>query len=263
MIHVPDVAATVEWYRGIGFTVNDTYGRDGEGLSFAVLSFGATQVMFNQGGRTSNDRRREVDLYTYTDDVDQLYERLKDRVEVIEKPHDTFYGMREFIIRDINRFWITFGEDSAFGKLMNGVREGDAEQVQAALSRGSLSPASLTTALLAASSGDNKNSGILEMLTKSGAVLPPKVDDRILQSHTGHYESGQGMKVEIMVREGQILAVPAGQQALTLFAIDETTFRPSAFDGVTVSFRVEEGKTVGLQLKQGSEMTELKRVDPK
>jgi hypothetical protein len=24
--------------------------------------------------------------------------------------HDAFYGMREFIIRDLNRFWMTFGE---------------------------------------------------------------------------------------------------------------------------------------------------------
>jgi hypothetical protein len=27
---------------------------------------------------------------------------------------DTFYGMREFIIRDLNRFWITFGQPSVF-----------------------------------------------------------------------------------------------------------------------------------------------------
>ena len=52
----------------------------------------------------------EVDLYIYTDDVDGLYVRLKDRVDVVEALHDTFYGMREFIIRDINRFWITFGQ---------------------------------------------------------------------------------------------------------------------------------------------------------
>jgi predicted lactoylglutathione lyase len=37
MIHVPDVAATVEWYRDIGFTVDATYGSDGPGLSFAIL----------------------------------------------------------------------------------------------------------------------------------------------------------------------------------------------------------------------------------
>jgi len=28
----------------------------------------------------------------------------------VEDPHDTFYRMREFIIRDFNGFWITFGQ---------------------------------------------------------------------------------------------------------------------------------------------------------
>jgi hypothetical protein len=34
-------------------------------------------------------------------------------MEVMERVHDTFYGMREFIIRDLNGFWITFGQDLA------------------------------------------------------------------------------------------------------------------------------------------------------
>src|SRR6476660_5826496 len=93
MIHVPDVLATVEWYQNIGFTVDNTYGNEADGLSFAILSFGDSQVMFNEGGRTSSDQRREVDLYVYADDIDQLYEQLKDKVDVVEEPHDTFYGM--------------------------------------------------------------------------------------------------------------------------------------------------------------------------
>ena len=110
MIHVPDVRATVEWYRGIGFTVVNTYDDGGSGLSFAILSFGISQVMFNQGGERSSKRRREVDLYVYTNEVDALYAELKERVEVVESPHETFYGMREFIFRDLNGFCITFAE---------------------------------------------------------------------------------------------------------------------------------------------------------
>ncbi len=30
--------------------------------------------------------------------------------KVVEGLYDAFYGMREFIIRDINGFWITFGQ---------------------------------------------------------------------------------------------------------------------------------------------------------
>lgn len=55
-------------------------------------------------------RRREVDLYIYVNDVDDLYRSLKERVEIVEGLHDTFYGMREFIIRDVNRFWLTFAQ---------------------------------------------------------------------------------------------------------------------------------------------------------
>lgn len=111
MIQVSDVRATATWYESIGFSVLDTYGDGAGGLSFAILSAGATRIMFNQGGRPSAERRREVDLYVDVDDVDELFALLQDRVEVVEAPHDTDYQMREFIIRDPNRFWITFGKD--------------------------------------------------------------------------------------------------------------------------------------------------------
>src|SRR5712691_4505825 len=126
MIHVPDVRAAVEWYTAIGFTVTRTHD-DGEGLSFALLSFGSSELMFNEGGQPSTRDRREVDLYIHSDDVDELYRRLKDRVEVVEGLHDTFYGMREFIIRDLNRFWMTFGQPSVVEVLMTGIREGNKE----------------------------------------------------------------------------------------------------------------------------------------
>lgn len=110
MFHVPDVRRTVEWYRDLGFDVTVTYDDNAGGMSFAMVSFGTGEVMFNSGGRLSSHHRREVDLYAYTDDVDNLYDRLKDRVEIIEGPDNTFYGMREIIIRDLNGFWITFGQ---------------------------------------------------------------------------------------------------------------------------------------------------------
>jgi orotate phosphoribosyltransferase len=118
MIHVPDVRATVEWYQSIGFSVINTYGDDGEGLSFALLSFGRSMVMFNEDGKPSTSDRREVDLYVYSNGVDEIYQRLKGRADVVETPHDTFYGMREFVIRDLNRFWITFGQPVGEARLV-------------------------------------------------------------------------------------------------------------------------------------------------
>ena len=108
MIRVPDVGATVAYYEALGFTVVDSHRDDGE-LNWALLSLGDGRVMFNAGGRASSEERREVDLYVHTDAVDQLHETVKSSVDVREPPHDTFYGMREFIVRDLNGFWITFG----------------------------------------------------------------------------------------------------------------------------------------------------------
>jgi orotate phosphoribosyltransferase len=119
MIHVPDVRATVEWYQSIGFMVIHTYGDDGDDLGFAMMSFGISQVMFNEGGKNSTSDRREVDLYVYSDGVDEMYQSIKDRVDVVEEPHDLFYGMREFIIRDLNRFWITFGQPIGEARLVS------------------------------------------------------------------------------------------------------------------------------------------------
>ena len=109
MIHVPDVSATVDWYVSIGFKASDIGELEGE-AAWALLSFGNSELMVSAGGKPSTEHRREVDLYIYVDDVDRMLQTLKGKVELVEDIHDAFYGMREFIIRDCNRFWITFGQ---------------------------------------------------------------------------------------------------------------------------------------------------------
>jgi hypothetical protein len=42
--------------------------------------------------------------------VDGLRRSLGKKTQLVEDLHETFYGTREFIIRDCNGFWITFGE---------------------------------------------------------------------------------------------------------------------------------------------------------
>ena len=109
ILHVPDVRATVAWYRSIGFELLGTNEPDGA-MDWAKLRFGEGTVMFMEGGGPSDAVRREVDLYVTVNNIDQLFVRFQDSVEIVERLHDTFYGMREFIIRDINGFWVTFGE---------------------------------------------------------------------------------------------------------------------------------------------------------
>jgi uncharacterized glyoxalase superfamily protein PhnB len=110
MIHVPDVSATVDWYRSLGFKLRDQASEDAGEIVWAALTYGNSEVMLNTGGKASRDHRREMDLYIFVEDVDDLRRSLEGRVEFVEDLHDTFYGMREFTIRDLNRFWITFGQ---------------------------------------------------------------------------------------------------------------------------------------------------------
>lgn len=109
MIHVPDVNATAAWYARLGFTVAGT-ASDGPETVWAKLTLGQNVVMLNCGGRPAEHDRRDVDLYIGVDDVGAWRDRLPDGIEIIEDLDDAYHGMREFIVRDLNGFWITFGQ---------------------------------------------------------------------------------------------------------------------------------------------------------
>jgi hypothetical protein len=67
--------------------------------------------------------------------------------------------------------------------------------------------------------------------------------------------------VSITLQDGNLIALPAGQQSISLVAVNETTFRPNALNGITVTFNVEGGKTVGFELCQGSDTMQHRRID--
>ncbi|HKG45828.1 MAG TPA: VOC family protein [Pyrinomonadaceae bacterium] len=259
MIHVPDVRATVNWYQSIGFRVVEVHGNEEPGgLSFAIVAFGSGQVMFREGGETSTKRRREVDLYTYTDDVDATYSELKDRVDVVQGPHNTFYGMREVIIRDLNGFWITFGQESFFGMLMGGIHEGKAELVRRAIDSGQLQLETLNVALAAALTKDNTE--IVDMLKNAGATPPPEIDLATLQSYAGRYKGANGPEIEVTLKDGRLFAAPSGHEPVSLWPLDQITFKPVAFDGASVVFNVEDRTTTGLTFIQDGHRNDLKRL---
>ena len=110
MVHVPDVEATAAWYRDkLGFTVVDL-GSDGQDVIFGRLRLDGVDLLLSAGGRISDAGRRDVDFYIRTDDVEGDLARIPEDVEVIEQLHETFYGTREFIVRDLNGFWVTVGQ---------------------------------------------------------------------------------------------------------------------------------------------------------
>ena len=143
--------------------------------------------------------------------------------------------------------------------LLTGTREGNQELVQVALDKGGLKPETLTVALALAT--EEKNPAISEMLTKAGAKPPVQVDAATLQSYAGKYKGDPGPEATVTVQGGKLIVAGFTRQPQPLMALDNTTFRPLAFGGITLIFNVEGGKVTGIAFKQGDTTTQMKRID--
>jgi len=145
--------------------------------------------------------------------------------------------------------------------LMTGVREGNAALVEAALTRGGAKAETLTAAL-AALMDDKEKAPIAEMLRKAGAVPPVQIDSATLQTYVGRYKNEQGIELGLTVKDGKpFLTAPGGQPPFALMAIDKTSFRPTAFEGLVLTVNLEGGRAVSLSVKQGTNTTVYKRVE--
>ncbi len=142
--------------------------------------------------------------------------------------------------------------------LMSGARENNEELVKMALERGGIKPETLTAALVISSA--EKSTGIVDMLKKAGAVPPPEVDAATISSYAGKYKGEPGPEITIRPEEGILFASGVGRGELRLMPLDKTTFRPLGFGGLTLTFNAEDGKVVGMTMKQGTNTTQLKRL---
>jgi len=143
--------------------------------------------------------------------------------------------------------------------LLTGAREGNQELVKVALDQGGVKAETLTVALLV--SGEEKNAAITDMLTKAGAKPPFQVEAATLQSYAGKYKGDPGPEATISVQDGKLVVAGFTRQPQPLMALDNTTFRPIAFGGITLTFNVEAGKVTGMAFKQGANTTQMKRIE--
>lgn len=103
VLHVPDVSATVAFYRDVlGFTCD--FGDD----TYAVVWRDNSAIHFvrDEGGP------RGVHLFQWVKDVDAYYREVVNRgAKCVVEPTDQPYGIREFALCDINGVEIVFGQD--------------------------------------------------------------------------------------------------------------------------------------------------------
>ncbi|MBM4387800.1 MAG: VOC family protein [Deltaproteobacteria bacterium] len=115
-----NVNSTVEFYRDIlGFELVMTVPEKGL-FDWAMVRLGAVEIMFQSRSSLSqeipimNIRETGGSLTFYIEmaGLDELYAGIKSKLPIVYDLHKTFYGMREFSIKDINGYILTFAEKS-------------------------------------------------------------------------------------------------------------------------------------------------------
>lgn len=134
--------------------------------------------------------------------------------------------------------------------------DGKVEVVRVVLAKGGAKPEALSAALAEATKANHAE--IIEMLKKAGAVPPPKADFQVdletLKSYEGTYRNDRGIELTVSVKDGKLIAGPAGQ-FFTLGAFDKVTFRPLEVEGSTLTFNTENNRVVSFTFKQGETKT--------
>lgn len=102
---VGDVAAAYEFYTTrLGFSPGFTWG--GDPPTFAGVNLDRVQVFLQQG--TPNPRGSSV--YFVVGNADELFEfQRASGVEVVVPPDDREYGLRDYTVRDLYGYDLTFG----------------------------------------------------------------------------------------------------------------------------------------------------------
>jgi uncharacterized glyoxalase superfamily protein PhnB len=129
---VADVGRTVDYYlRVLGFEfamgVTDAGQQPvfawpaAEPLCYAMVASGAVQIMFQSKKSLAAELPSlenakpggAFTLYIECDDLDARYAALDEDTPFLKRPHVTFYGMREFYIKDINGYILAFAQKAS------------------------------------------------------------------------------------------------------------------------------------------------------
>ena len=104
MLPVRSVSASLEFYRKLGFKVEE----HNESWGWAKLSLGEVGLMLDQSINGHPAAPRQSVLYLYPDDVTAYHRDVRANGLDVPELDVTFYGMREFRIDDPdgNRLWI-------------------------------------------------------------------------------------------------------------------------------------------------------------
>jgi len=104
VLAVPDIAAAADFYATkLGFKVAFTFG---DPPSYAGVNLGNVQIFLRRGAANPQG----IEVYFVVGNADELceFQRAKG-VEVVVEPGDREYGLRDYRVRDLNGYELSFG----------------------------------------------------------------------------------------------------------------------------------------------------------
>jgi len=115
MLETRDIKATIEFYTTVlGFTLRGSFEHETV-TTWCDLVRDEVAIMFSLPNQKMNYGRILLSgsLYINVEDVDALWNSLKDTCELVYPIENFTYDMREFAIKDNNGYVINFGESTS------------------------------------------------------------------------------------------------------------------------------------------------------
>ena len=110
VLKVSDMQKSVDFYTGVlGFSVAWRAANDGGGEN-RMLQADATALLLSTGSHLGDKPQFSGTLYFHMAGVQEFFERVKDRAEVVWPLEAMDYGQREFGIRDGDGYTLAFAE---------------------------------------------------------------------------------------------------------------------------------------------------------
>ena len=115
---VEDVNQTVAYYHAVlGFEKVSSVPDEGE-LVWAKVVKDGVELMFQEEENLKKDLPEMSDekpgggfnLFIKMNGIKALYDKIYEKADIVDEMRETFYGMREFTIKDVNGYYLTFAE---------------------------------------------------------------------------------------------------------------------------------------------------------
>jgi catechol 2,3-dioxygenase-like lactoylglutathione lyase family enzyme len=106
VLPVDDIFAAIDFYTNkLGFSLGFTWG---DPVNYAGMNLGDVRVFFS----LATPNPKGVELFFIVGDADELFEfHHSNGVEVVEPPGDRPYGLRDYAVRDLNGYRLSFGHN--------------------------------------------------------------------------------------------------------------------------------------------------------